>query len=196
VLVYDTSMDVLALKAGTKGEKTLYRSVVGSLFGSETYFAKAFALDLDPVREHGPDLLAVDDIPDLTQARLVEVRRFFGGETKATSIHRSTDLFRTFGDRWRSMLSMGTLVGATFALTIGEGRTKRVRKVAIELPDVAKYDRDDADADVIELWLRHRGIMPEPQGDQDAPSTVPRLADVGRTPGAGDRTAGVAPAPG
>jgi len=193
VLVYDTTMDVLGLKAGTKGERDLYRAVLGSLlFENETYFAKEFALDLGPLRKHGPEILAVDDIPEIASVKLIETRHFLGGETKERLIRQATDLFKAFGDRWQQRLSIGQLVGATFALTLGEGRIKRVRKVAIQLPDIAKYDRDDADADIIELWLRCRGIMPEPQDDQDAPSTVPLLADVGRTSEADDRTTGVA----
>jgi hypothetical protein len=193
VLVYDTTMDLLGLKAGTKGEKDLYRTVFGSmLFGSETYFAKRFSLDLDPLRERGPDLLVVEDLPELAQVKLVEVRRSFGGETKARTIDQSTDLFRTYGDRWQHRLCIGKLVGATFALTLGEGRAKRVRRVAIEPLGVAKYDRDDADSDAIELWLRRCGIMPEPQDERDAPSTAPLLADAGRTAEADDRPTGVA----
>ena len=69
VLVYDTAMDLLGLKAGTKGEKVLYRQVFGGmLFGDANYFSQPFKLSLDPLRERGPEVLACEDIPGMTAA--------------------------------------------------------------------------------------------------------------------------------
>ena len=100
VLVYDTAMDLLGLKAGTKGEKTLYREVLGGmLFGNSNYFAERFELSLDPLRERGPEVLACEDVPGMNSATLVEIRRFLGGEAKERQINQATDLFKASGLR-------------------------------------------------------------------------------------------------
>lgn len=164
VLVYDTAMDLLGLKAGTKGEKTLYREVLGGmLFGDSNYFAERFELSLDPLRERGPEVLACEDVPGMNSATLVEIRRFLGGEAKERQINQATDLFKASGDRWQQRLGFGKLVGATFEVTLGDGHAERTRKVTISPPNFAKYDRDDDDAEIIEKWLRRRELMPEPR---------------------------------
>lgn len=195
VLVYDMEMDLLGLKAGSKSEKTLYRAVVGAaLFGNAEYFATPFKLTLDPLRAHGPELLRCEDVSGMTDVKLVEIRRFIGGPAKERQINQATDLFQAFGDRWRQKLSFGTLSGATFEVTLGEGRVARRRKVALSPPNFAKYDRDE-DAEVIEAWLRSRGLMPKSEQEQEtkiAPSVAAILASPGGTPGQGDGAAGLA----
>jgi hypothetical protein len=195
VLVYDTAMDLLGLKAGTKGEKVLYRQVFGGmLFGDANYFSQPFKLSLDPLRERGPEVLACEDIPGMTAATLVEIRRFLGGAAKERQINQATDLFKAFGDRWQQRLGFGKLVGATFDVTLGEGPTERTRKVTVNPPNYAKYDRDDDDADIIEMWLRRRELMPEPQVEDDVdPSVDAPLANAGGASTESSRTTGMAP---
>jgi hypothetical protein len=198
VLVYDTTMDLLGLKAGTKGEKTLYREVIGGmLFGSPRYFAERFELSLEPLRERGPEVLACEDVAGMNSVTLIEVRRFLGGEAKERQINQATDLFKAFGDRWPQRLGFGKLVGATFEVTLGQGQAARTRKVAISPPNFAKYDRDDDDADIIEMWLRRRELMPEPDEEDNAvPSVETPLADPGRAAAEDYRAPGLAPASG
>ena len=113
VLVYDTTIDQLGVKAGTQGEKNLYRSTFGRmLFGDEAYFGKPFELTLDPVREEGPKVLECADVDGLQSVRLVEFRRWFGGEYKESDVRKATDLFRSMGDRWQTLLRAGKLLSA------------------------------------------------------------------------------------
>lgn len=198
VLVYDITMDLLGLKAGTKGEKVLYRQVFGEmLFGDANYFAQPFKLSLDPLRKRGPEVLVCEDIPGMVSATLVEIRRVLGGPAKERQINQATDLFKAFGDRWQRRLGFGKLVGATFDVMLGEGPAKRTRKVTISPPNYAKYDRDDDDADIIELWLRRRELMPEPKVEDNFDSSVAApLADAGGASTESSRKTGVAPTPG
>src|SRR4051794_12015396 len=127
------------------------------LFGEDDYFEDKFDLSLDPLRERGPEVLNCEDVPGMASATLVEIRRFFGGALKEQQIRRATDLFKAFGDDWPKRLRNG-LVSATFQATLGEGHSKRRRKVTLDPPNFAKFDRDDEDADIIEQWLRRRGF--------------------------------------
>jgi hypothetical protein len=196
VLVYDTAMDSLGLKAGTKGERELYRHAIGQmLFGSESYFARRMEFSLEPLREFGPEAMTSADVPGLNGATLIEVRRFIGGETKERQIHQATDLFRAFGEHWKRRLGFGKLVGATFEVKLGPRSAERVRKVTISPPNFAKYDRDDDDADVIERWLRRRGFMPKSDEVEDAAAATDQVLASSRTsPGPGYRATGVATA--
>lgn len=192
VLVYDSSTGVIGLKAGTMGEKKLYRDVFGAmLFGDDEYFSVQFGLSLQPLLDHGPEILACDDVPGMQSVKLVEVRRNRGGPYKYREISQATDLFGVFGDSWRERLTFGKLSGATFEVTLGEGKAQRGRKVAIVPPNLAKYDRDE-DADVIETWLKRRGFMPSPAGDADVDTDADAaLAGPGIAARSGDGSSGL-----
>ena len=104
-------------------------------------------------------------------------------------------MFKAFGDQWQRRLGFGNLVGATFEVSLGDGKAERTRKVTVSPPNVAKYDRDDDDADIIEMWLRRREFMPQPdEEDDDAPSVESPMASAGRTTEESDRTPGMVPA--
>ncbi len=188
VLVYDGTLDVLGLNAGTVGEKTIYREVFGEfLFGDREYFAKPYAWSLDPLLEYGPAILACNDVPGMNYVKLVEVRRYLGGQYKNREISRATDIFGVLGADWQKRLKSGKLSGATFEVTIGEGQTKRRRKVSITPKNLAKYDRDE-DAAIIEAWLKRRGIMPEGVVDADVdPDNAGILDGLGGPARTGDR---------
>lgn len=192
VLVYDGSADVLGLKAGTKGEKTLYRQVFGEmLFGHRDYFDAPFCFSLDPLLEDGPAVTACEDVPGLSEIRLVEVRRWRGGRYKSRDILQATDLFKDWGSDWERRLNAGRLVSVTFEVAF-EGDGRKRRKVTIAHQSFAKYERDE-DADLIETWLKLRGIMPqlEPGIELDADAAIV-LDGAGGPPLPGDRPEGLA----
>lgn len=193
-LVYDASNDVLGLRtAMTKGESNLYRRTFGEfLFGSSAYFSQRFELTLEPLKELGPEILACDDVPEIKGVTLVEVKRNFGGETKHRATDHSTDLFKTFGTDWAKRLRVGRLVSATFEVTLGEGRATRKRKVAINPANVTKYERDDDDTEIIETWLKQRGLMPLPEEEtENAPTIETPLPSPGGSPESDHRPTGV-----
>lgn len=196
VLVYDKGMDLIGLRAGTKSEKTLYREVFGALlFGDRDYFATRFEMNLEPLREKGPAILACDTIPGMSEVVLVETIHMFGGPTKHRQINRATDLFKAYGANWSQRLGFGRLIGATFEVTLGSGKFKRKRRVTISPPNYAKFDRDE-DADTIEAWLKLHGIMPTAEGDDVVTATAPSLASAGGPARPADGTTGLAASPG
>jgi hypothetical protein len=184
VLMYDCALDVLGVKAGTKGERELYCQVLGGVaFGDPKYFNSDFDLTLDPLYERGPEVLLCEDVPGMASAVLVETKRAIGGAARERVINQATDLFKAFGADWQKRLSFGALVSATFEVTLGEGRSKRKRRVTIVPPRDAKFDRDDDDAEVIEHWLKRRGFMPAMEEDaRETPVTSPLAEPAGSSP--------------
>lgn len=168
VLIYDSKTDEIGVNAGTKGERDLYLKTFGDvLFGSETYFDLSERYSLDPLREHGPDAMAHEDIEGIADVRFVEFGRRWAGKVPETEIRKSDDLFEVYGDQWQKRLRGGFLTHAKFKFAF-EG-SKRERAVTIRPANIARYERD-ADEEVIEAWLKARGfwtISGEADGDAD-----------------------------
>jgi hypothetical protein len=197
VLAYDRSMDVLGLKAGSAGERAVYRQVIGAvLFGSAEYFNNPFNITLDPLFKLGPEVLACDDVPGMASVKLIEICRSFGGAYKQRQITQATDLFAAMGDKWPSRLNSRNLTSVKFEVRLGDGMGQRPRKVTLAKPNHAKFDRDDEEAEVIEAWLKRRGFLPEPIEDtfhDRLPLAV--MANLSGTPAQIDGAPGLAAPP-
>jgi hypothetical protein len=197
VLAYDRSMDVLGLKAGSVGERALYRQVIGEiLFGSAAYFEAPFNITLEPLFQKGPEVLNCEDVPGMASVKLVEICRSLGGAYKERHIAQATDLFGAMGDKWPSRLNSRYLTSAKFEVRLGEGSGQRPRKVTLAKPNHAKFDRDDEEAEIIEAWLRRRGLLPEPVEDTRHDTlAIAAVAGLGGTPAASDGAQGLATPP-
>lgn len=156
VLIYDAEVDEIGVNAGTKGERQLYLDTFGAVvFGDKDYFDFAERYDLQPLLDHGPACLAFEDILGLAGVRLVEYGRIWGGKVPEKVVHRSEDLFATYGDHWGERLKMGKLTHAKFKMAFtGE---KKERSITIRPANIASYERD-ADANLMEAWLKARGF--------------------------------------
>ena len=109
VLIYDSETDEMGVNAGTKGERELYLRIFGEvLFGSEDYFDRSERYTLDPLREHGPEALAHEDIEGLRGVRLVEFGRRWPGKIAELEIRKSEDLFKSYGENWQKRLNGGS----------------------------------------------------------------------------------------
>jgi len=169
VLIYDSASDEIAVNAETKGERELYLKTFGLvLFGNEDYFDRSERYTLDPLREHGPDALAHEDIEGLAGVRLVEFGRRWPGKIAELEIRKSEDLFKSYGDNWEKRLSGGSFTHATFKFAF-DG-TKRERSVTIRPANIARYERE-SDAEVIESWLKARGFWSIPAAAADDADT-------------------------
>ena len=183
VLAYDRGMDVLGLKAGSMAERAIYRDVIGDvLFGDSTYFDTPFNITLAPLSERGPEVLNCEDVPGMASVKLVEICRVIGGAYRQRQINQATDLFAAIGDDWHTRLRSSMLASVKFEVRLGEGPAKRCRKVTLAKPNYAKFDRDD-EAEIIELWLRRRGFLPEPaEGKHNGRISISVVANADRTP--------------
>lgn len=157
VLIYDGALDMLGVNAGSKWESTLYRETFGQiLFGDLTYFSEGDVFTLDPLRQHGPAVLACEDVEGITRVCLLEVVRVVkGGGVSRIEKLISTDLFASFGDDWNRSLRIGRITSAKFGFVF-DGSSKQ-RAANIRLANVARYDRD-SDSSMIEAWLQARGF--------------------------------------
>jgi hypothetical protein len=61
--------------------------------------------------------------------------------------------------RWQRRLGFGKLIGVTFEVTLGHGRSARKRRVSISPPNFAKYDRDDDAGGVSSPTLNHVPVI-------------------------------------
>lgn len=168
VLIYDAEANEVGVNAGTKGERELYLGTLGAVvFGDKEYFDFADRYHLLPLLDHGPAALVCEDIPGLAGVRLIEFGRTWEGKVPENVVHRSEDLFATYGEDWAARLRMGKLTHAKFKIAFaGE---KKERSVMIRPANIARYDRD-ADASLLEAWLKARGFWktnPEAENDED-----------------------------
>jgi hypothetical protein len=173
VLIYDGSSDEIGVHANTKGETKLYLPTLGRLvFGDEHFFPPADKFTLDPLIEDGADALLCEDVDGLKQIRLVEFRRYWGGEFQEIEIRRASDVFGAMAKRQQNLGSKARLVTAVFKVKF-EGAPKE-RSVTIRPPGNAKYERNE-DSDVIESWLAKRGFIVDVDvaaDDEETPTSL------------------------
>jgi len=170
VMIYDTELDEMAVHANTKGERDILLRTFGAiLFGRDDYFPAVPKFRLDPLIEHGPASMACEDVDGISDVRLVEYQKFWGGPYKQIEVRKATDIFAALGDQWQSRLTGGRLTAAVFKIAF-EGNAKE-RSVTIRPNNIAKYERD-ADSELVETWLRARGFCAQPNSgpDDDAPA--------------------------
>lgn len=170
VLIYDERSGEIGVHAGTKGERTLYLRTLGEvLFNNAEHFPPAAKFTLDPLSTVGSASLAADDVDGIASVRLVEYRRYWGGEHREVETRKAEDIFAALAKRDISALSGGRLVSATFKVRFED--SAKEHSVVIRPPGIARYDRND-DSELIDQWLRKRGfIQTGPDTDDDETPT-------------------------
>ena len=167
--VYSPELDEIRIRAGTKGERELYRREFGlRLFGDPDYFSKKKAYTLDPLRADGPDALNVDGCGDLERAVLREYEVAFDNGFEEVVIRRATDVFAAAEARpvkADAIPKGGRLVRASFDLYFA-GK-KKPRKLQIRLPNALKLGRH-CDVHAVQAWLSKRGFRAVVDDGQEA----------------------------
>lgn len=158
VVVYDRLRDEMGVRAsGTKGEKRLYREVIGMhLFGDRNYFPGRQKFTLEPLATDGAAALVCSDIDGLDQVTLTAFQKCLNDGFNGVDFHASDDLFLTMAKQNRSMPPASNLTQAVFSLKFA--RLKRPRSLTIRLPNHAMYHRDEESV-LIDLWLAKRGFI-------------------------------------
>ncbi len=157
VVVYSPALDEIRIRAGTKGERELYRKEFGQrLFGDEDYFSQRKAYGLEPLRANGRDALDTEGCGDLERAVLREYEVAFDNGFDEVRIRKATDIFavaeRPGGE---AIPKGGRLVRAAFDLYFTG--MKKPRKVQIRTPNTLKLARH-CDVRVVQRWLARRGF--------------------------------------
>jgi hypothetical protein len=168
VVVYSPDVDEIRVRAGTKGERELYRRQFGErLFGDDDYFVQKTAYTLEPLRTKKADALDVEGVGgDLERAVLREYEVVFDNGFEESVACRATDLFAAAEAKpvKRDAIPAGCrLVRATFDLYfIGK---KKPRKVQIRTPNTLKLGRH-CDVRVVQRWLSKQGFRTVESPDQ------------------------------
>jgi hypothetical protein len=165
VLLYDERNGEIGIHSNTKGECKLYLAILGDfLFGNSDHFPPAAKFTLDPLVEDGSDALNVEDIAEISAVRLVEYRRYWGGAQKEIEVRRAEDIFAALDARHAGGLAGGRLIAATFKVRFHG--TSKERSVTIRPPGIARFERDE-DSELIEAWLRQRGLIQQHESADD-----------------------------
>lgn len=172
ILVYNDVLGELRINARSKGERKLYREAFGHhLFGNRDHFPDTGRkYTLDPLRE-GPESIVCSDVEGMEWVRLVEVSYQLGALVR---IEQADDLFSVLADSNRTIYPKARIVGARFRVKFRNSRAPRT--VALRIPNVARFTRDE-DGSLIEVWLdRRRFALPREEGPREEHAEVLAIA--------------------
>jgi hypothetical protein len=157
VAVYDRKWLELRIHAHLKGQRQLYRGMIGQLlFGSDAEFVLAEKYNLEPLRNQGDQSLVCSDVEGIESVKLRELHYDWGGSFDSRQVEKATDLFAALRERKCSIPEAPVLDRAVF--TVQFPNSNRTRSVTIKVPDKALYQRD-ADGASLEQWLLKRGFL-------------------------------------
>jgi len=178
VVVHDHELDELRMNAQSKGEKTLYREVLGKhLYGNSAYFGMAAKYTLDPVRVAKRECLVCEDISGIEWIKLQEVQFFWGGVENEIETRKASDLYAAYEAKKIDMPSRPKIIKAKFEVKFEDSRTTRKVTVRANTTQCVR----DADTVLIEAWLEARGFATSGTGTlSDTRKVAPEiLVDAG-----------------
>ena len=145
----------LRINGRTKGDKDLYRRVIGRyLFGDESFFPEVGPIyTLEPLRQDGRASLACLDVEGIERVTLQRLVLDWGGDQSERQTHQAGDLFALFEEKGESIPTQPEIHSAAFEVRFSDSR--RPRRVTVYPPNRASFMRD-GDGFLIEEWLRRR----------------------------------------
>jgi len=171
VIVLDPIEGELRINARGKGEKKEYRKIFARhLYRDDSFFGGESKYTLEPLRSKGEDAIA--PVEGMEDVRLTEVHFHWGGSHNEREVRKADDIFAAYKERNRSFPAKAPIVKAVFRITFSDSDTPRT--VTIRPPNVAQYTRD-ADAAVVEKWLKARGFIMKPSEEANEQATEPVL---------------------
>lgn len=172
VIVLDPVEGELRINARNKGEKKEYRKLFGRhLYRDDEFFGGESKYTLEPLREPGEDAIA--PVQGMEQVILTEIHFFWGGSHHEREIRKADDIFAAYHDSNRAFPAKAPIVKAVFRITFSDSDTPRT--VTIRPPNVAQYMRD-ADAAIVERWLKTRGFIMKQSEEANEQAAGPVLA--------------------
>jgi len=162
VAIYYPATGELAINTATKGEREAYCNHFGKhFFGNERFFRFVEPLakyTLRPLIEQGLGALACSDVEGMRSVRLSELCIAHRGDQYDIEIRRASDVFAALARQGRAVEQTEDsreLLRAKFSIIFSDGAE---RKVVIEPPNIASFDRD-ADNAIVHEWLSRRGFI-------------------------------------
>ena len=158
LIVFDRRTWELRINAGTKGECTAYRQLIGQhIFGRGDMFpADPERYTLEPLRASGRRSLICSNVQGLASVRLVELSMYVGGPFRRKKVEKADDVLLALDHAKESIPDDALLSTATFEVRFTDERKPRL--VTIRHGNKATYTRD-TDADLIEAFLRGGGFV-------------------------------------
>jgi hypothetical protein len=156
VLVYASATGGLAINAGAKGEKELYRRKIGlHLFGDENLFDAKGYYSLKPLQlDQEASLTCRDFREELEWVRLREITLVRG--TNVFEIWQADDVFAAYRSRNRRLPKGVPIKRARFEVKFKGVRA--TRRFMIQPTRISSYTRKD-DKAVLERWMASRGFI-------------------------------------
>ncbi len=170
VIVFEPQTGEIRINARTKGERELYRTMLGQhLFGDPEFFGERSRFILEPLARDGQAALVCRDIAGLEWVKLKEVHLFWGGLHGEVEIRKADDLFDALAMRGNSLPRHVRMTKACFAVKFVHAKVPRT--VTISSSNRAQYKRDD-DGGIIEQWMRRRGFISFGEGSGGAEAEI------------------------
>lgn len=161
VVSYDAVHQELAVKEYPVGERNALRTAFGlALGGDPEVFDQPVVVDLDPIRKRGCECLWCDDVPGLTRVTLCGVSTLLLPKHRFTRQERASDLFAAWDQIGTGPVRWGQIQQAEMEFHFSD--SSQPRKATLYRGARLKYTRDD-DADLIQSFLRQRGLLGAPE---------------------------------
>lgn len=158
VVAFDRRTWELRINGGTKGERAMYRELIGlHIFGRREMFPPdPDRYDLEPLRVLGRRSMVCTDVAGLASVRLSELSLYVGGPYHRRKVEKADDVLLALEAAGETIAPDALLSSATFDVRFTDGR--KPRPVTIRHGNTASYTRD-TDAELIEDFLRRRGFV-------------------------------------
>ncbi len=161
VVSYDSVHRELAIKEYPVGEREALRAAFGLALGGDfEVFDQRVVVDLDPIRKRGRECLWCDDVPGLTRVTLCGVSTLLQPKLRHSRLERASDLFAAWDQIRSSPLRWGHVQKAEMEFLFSD--SSQPRKATLHHGARLRLTRDD-DADLIQHFLRQRGLLGGPE---------------------------------
>lgn len=160
VVSYDQVHRELAIKEYPVGEREALRAAFGlALGGDSEVFDQRVVVDLEPIRRHGRVCLWCDDVPGLTRVTLCGISTLLLPGLRYSRQERASDLFAAWDQSHSSPPLWGLAQQVEMEFLFSD--SSQPRKATLHHGARLRLTRDD-DADLIQRFLRQRGLLGGP----------------------------------
>ncbi|WP_168565120.1 hypothetical protein [Crateriforma spongiae] len=157
VAILDRAENVLLVNSQLKNAREVYRRCMGSmLFGSPDHFVEFPRFTFDPFVELQRDVLSPADIDEIESIQLTEVRFDFDRDQHPYKVFGADDLVADMEQHHYELPWDERIQSMNLRFKFRNVRMRRAIK--LYAGNAACYTRDGY-AELIERWLRLRGIM-------------------------------------
>lgn len=161
VVSYDAVHRELALKENPVGEREAFRAAFGlALGGDPEVFDQPVVVNLDPVRRRGRECLWCDDVPGLVRVTLCGVSTLLLPKYRYSRQERANDLFAAWDQIGSGPIRWGHVHQVEMEFLFSD--SSQPRKATLNHGSRLRLTRDD-DADLIQHFLRQRGLLGGPE---------------------------------